>query len=201
MSMTIAEVHWLHQLKIQIKVKHSPSLLCTGPSHYLSVQFSCSVMSDSLQSHGLQHARLPCPSPTSKLAQTHVHGVGDAILPSVPLFPSPPAFNLSQNQGLFKWVWAGSRSWWWKGKSGMLQSMGSQRVWHDWATELNWTEIKYSWQRMIKTKYFQHWSKETLFERKKWWRIVIYFRVKGLSSAEEGSWKLGRAQLGDSLFP
>ena len=37
--------------------------------------------------------------------QTHVHWVGDAIQPSHPLsFPSPPAFNLSQQQGLFKWV-------------------------------------------------------------------------------------------------
>ena len=35
-------------------------------------------------------------------------------------------------------VWASSRSWWWTGKLGMLQSMGSQRVGHDWATELNW---------------------------------------------------------------
>ena len=35
------------------------------------------------------------------------------------------------------WVWASSRSWWWKGKPGMLQSMGSQRVGHDWVTELN----------------------------------------------------------------
>ena len=35
------------------------------------------------------------------------------------------------------WVWASSRSWWWTGKPGMLQSMGSQRVGHDWATELN----------------------------------------------------------------
>ena len=40
-----------------------------------------------------------------KIAQTHVHRVGDAIQPSYPLSsPSPPAFNLSQNQGLFKWV-------------------------------------------------------------------------------------------------
>ena len=31
------------------------------------------------------------------------------------------------------------RSWWWTGKPGVLQSMGSQRVGHDWATELNWT--------------------------------------------------------------
>ena len=32
-------------------------------------------------------------------------------------------------------------SWWWTGKPGMLQSMGSQRVRHDWVTELNWTEL------------------------------------------------------------
>ena len=40
-----------------------------------------------------------------ELAQSHVHWVGDAIQPSHPLFPtSPPAFNLSQHQGLFQWV-------------------------------------------------------------------------------------------------
>ena len=36
------------------------------------------------------------------------------------------------------WVWASSRSWWWTMKPGVLQSMGSQRVGHDWVTELNW---------------------------------------------------------------
>ena len=41
----------------------------------------------------------------SELAQTHVHWVGDAIHPSHPLLPiSPPAFSLSQHQGLFQWV-------------------------------------------------------------------------------------------------
>ena len=40
-----------------------------------------------------------------ELTQTHVHRVGDAIQPSHPLSsPSPPAFNLSQHQGLFQWV-------------------------------------------------------------------------------------------------
>ena len=39
------------------------------------------------------------------------------------------------------WVWVSSRSWWWTGRPGVLQSMGSQRVRHDWATELNWTGI------------------------------------------------------------
>jgi len=38
------------------------------------------------------------------------------------------------------WVWARSGSWWWTGKPGLLQSMGLQRVRHDWAPELNWTE-------------------------------------------------------------
>ena len=36
-----------------------------------------------------------------------------------------------------------SVSWWWTGKPGMLQSMGSQRVTYDWATELNWTELNW----------------------------------------------------------
>ena len=40
------------------------------------------------------------------------------------------------------WVWANSGSWRWTGKPGVLQSMGSQRVRHDWATELNWTDLK-----------------------------------------------------------
>ena len=38
------------------------------------------------------------------------------------------------------WVWASSGSLWWTGKPGLLQSMESQRVVHDWAIELNWTE-------------------------------------------------------------
>ena len=66
-----------------------------------SVQFSGSIVSDSLW----PHAPLSCPLPTPELAQTHVHRVSDAIQPSHPLSsPSPPAFNLSQRQGLFKWV-------------------------------------------------------------------------------------------------
>ena len=36
------------------------------------------------------------------------------------------------------WVWVNSGSWWWTGRPGVLRFMGSQRVGHDWATELNW---------------------------------------------------------------
>ena len=39
------------------------------------------------------------------------------------------------------WVWVDPGSWWWIGRPGVLQSMGSQRVGHDWETELNWTEL------------------------------------------------------------
>ena len=52
------------------------------------------------------------------------------------------------------WVWVSSRSWWWTGKTDVLQSMGLQKVRHDSATELNWTEegekMHYLW---------RHWDK------------------------------------------
>ena len=78
-----------------------------------SLHFSCSVMSDSLQPHGLQHARYPCPSPIpgvggiypNSCPLSHVHWVHDAMQPSHPLSsPSTSAFNLFQHQGLFQWV-------------------------------------------------------------------------------------------------
>ena len=40
------------------------------------------------------------------------------------------------------WVWVNSGSWWWTGRPGVLWFMGSQRVGHDWDTDLNWTDIK-----------------------------------------------------------
>ena len=39
------------------------------------------------------------------------------------------------------WVWVSSGSWWWTGRPDVLQSMRLQRVRHDWATELNWTDV------------------------------------------------------------
>ena len=39
------------------------------------------------------------------------------------------------------WVWMDSGSWWWTGRPGVLQFMGSQRVGHDWATELNYPSL------------------------------------------------------------
>ena len=71
---------------VQILARHSVS----------SVTQSCLTLCDPMD----------CSMPSFlELAQTHVYRVGDAIQPSHPLSsPSPPAFNLSQHQGLFQWV-------------------------------------------------------------------------------------------------
>ena len=66
---------------------------------------SRSVMSDSLWPHGLRTPGFPVLHHVPELAQTHVHWASDAIHLSHPLLsPSPPVFNLSQHQGLFRWV-------------------------------------------------------------------------------------------------
>ena len=41
------------------------------------------------------------------------------------------------------WIWVNSGSWWWTGRPGMPRFMGSQRVCHDWVSELNWTDVWY----------------------------------------------------------
>ena len=70
-----------------------------------SVQFSHSVMSDSLWPMNRSTPGLPVHHQLPESTQTHVLWVGDVIQPSHPLSsPFPPALNLSQHQGLFKWV-------------------------------------------------------------------------------------------------
>ena len=64
-----------------------------------------SVMSGSLRTHDCSTPGFPALHQLPELTQTHVHRDGNAIQPSHPLLsPSPPAFNLSQHQGLFQWV-------------------------------------------------------------------------------------------------
>ena len=69
---------------------------------FSSVTQSCLILCDPMNCSMpglLVHHQLP------EFPQTHVHRVGDAIQPSHPLAsPSPPAFHLSQHQGLFQWV-------------------------------------------------------------------------------------------------
>ena len=68
---------------------------------FSSVLFSCSVVSNSMDLIGCSMPGLPVHHQLLELTQTHVHWVSDAIQPSHPL---SPAFNLSQHQGIFKWV-------------------------------------------------------------------------------------------------
>ena len=57
------------------------------------------------------------------------------------------------------WVWVNSGSYWWTGRPGVLRFMGLQRVGHDWATELNWRNLKlYRWLLHISSRH--HRSKE-----------------------------------------
>ena len=49
------------------------------------------------------------------------------------------------SQARWTWVWVNSRRWWWIGRPGMLQFIGSQRVRHDWVAELNWNLISLCW--------------------------------------------------------
>ena len=97
-----------------------------------------------------------------ELAQTHVHWVSDAIWPSHPLSPpSPPALNLSQDQGILQWVGSSpekamaphsSTLAWkipWTEEPGRLQSMGLLGVGHDWVTSLSlftFTHWRRKWQ-------------------------------------------------------
>jgi len=73
----------------------------------LSVQFSSVAQSCPTLCDPMNHSTpgLPVHHQLLEYTQTHVHRVSDAIQPSHPLsYPSPLAFNLSQHQGLFKWV-------------------------------------------------------------------------------------------------
>ena len=72
----------------------------------ISIQFSCAVMSDSLQPHGLQHARPPCPSPTPwvysnscPLSQWYHPTISSSIIPvffHLQSFPASRSFQMSQ---------------------------------------------------------------------------------------------------------
>ena len=75
------------------------------------------------------------------------------------------------------WVWVNSGSWWWTGRPGVLQFMGSQRVGHDWATDLIWSDLMIAllegdraiwwWCWLLSINYFPHpffFSAELLIE-------------------------------------
>ena len=96
------------------------------------------------QPHG--ETRRPPPQTSSHLLLVEPHCAGSRNK-HCPLHPQElslvrgwDVWLASPTQGT--WVWANSKRWWRTGEAGVLQSMGLQRVGHDWAAELNWTELK-----------------------------------------------------------
>ena len=61
------------------------------------------------------------------------------------------------------WVWVNSTSWWWTGRPGILQFMGSQTVRHDWATELNWSLLSYFCDNVLFILFLNTVSKPVIF--------------------------------------
>ena len=103
------------------------------------------------------------------------------------------------------WVWVASGSWWWTGRAGVLRFMGSQRVRHDWATELNLRILKKAF--LNQNEFLNHFP--GLFSSAYdsagggWWgmgeawRMLLYggqFKVREL-----GKWLLFRRSQGKGI--
>ena len=100
-SWFVTKIHLLQLFDLIWLITSSSSLsacFCMFSTVTQSCLTLCDPMDCSTPGFSVHHQFL-------ELAQTHVHWVGDAIQPYHPLSsPSPPAFNLSQHQGLFHWV-------------------------------------------------------------------------------------------------
>ena len=100
------------------------------------------------------------------------------------------------------WIWASSnRSWWRTGKPGVLQSMGLQRVRHNWATELNWTKLKgnevetellwgqyrvcHDWQQWSRYSFLLPWLRQPQFGHLKQSASLVGIEGQPLPSGKE----------------
>ena len=118
-SMTLSVMLCRATQEGQVMVESSDKTWSTGEEIGKPLQYSC--LENPMNSQSVSSVTQSCPTlcdpmncgtpglpvhhQLPELTQTHVHWVSDAIQPSHPLFsPSPLAFNLSQHQGLFKWV-------------------------------------------------------------------------------------------------
>ena len=86
---------------------------------------------------------------------------------------------------LWAWIWVNSRSWWWTGRPGVLRFMRSQRVGHDWATELNW-----------------YMSRQLTQSRRSWYDLGHAMNLSGLEpivDSDTHPWDGGRIQSTSNL--
>ena len=108
------------------------------------------------------------------------------VTPWTEAYQAPPSMGFSRQEywsGVplpfprWTWVWVNSRSWWWTGRPGVLRFMGSQRFGHDWATELNWTELRCPLTtNLIDLLKFTHSFKQTWQESVR--KVICIFTVK-----------------------
>ena len=95
-------IKWLHYLVSVYLTLINQEVFFLSSVQFSSVAQSCLTLCDPMD---CSTPGFPVHHQLLELTQTHVHWVSDAIQPSHPLLsPSPPAFNLSWHQGLFKWV-------------------------------------------------------------------------------------------------
>ena len=76
------------------------------------------------------------------------------------------------------WVWVNSGSWWWTGRPGVLRFMGSQRVGHDWVTDLIWSDLMYR---------CESWTIKKAEDLKNWcfWTVVLQKTLESPLNSKE----------------
>ena len=85
------------------------------------------------------------------------------------------------------WVWVNFGSWWWTGRPGVLRCMGSQRVGHDWATELNWTFLATKARERKRTRWWRsRWTRSTSLSTD---TSVIYLQTQKCMQNTSWEWK------------
>ena len=106
----------MHPLNRMVCFSWSESTISLGvlteeSFHFISVQFSCSVLSDSLRPHETQHASPPCPSATPRVYQIHAHWVSDAsnhliLCPPLLFLPAIfPSIRVFSNESALQTRW------------------------------------------------------------------------------------------------
>ena len=94
------------------------------------------------------------------------------------------------------WVWVDSRSWWWTGRPGVLQFMGSQRVGHDWVTKLNWRRQKTCIPKIIRC----WWKKKKKKNKRRHNRWKDIYHVHGLEEPIWSKWLYYPRQSTNSML-
>ena len=137
----------------------------------MQVQFSRSVVSTLCDTMDCRTPGFPVHHQLPELTQTHVHRVGDAIQPSHPLLStSPPAFNLSQHQGLFQWVSSSHQVA--KVLAFQLQHQSFQWIPGLISFRIDWLDLL-AVQRTLKSLFQYHSSKASILQHSAFFTVLL----------------------------